>query len=283
MENIQSIRSRINTVQNIQKAATAMKLISTIKLAKLNTVPVECIKDTINVLSNMMAIVAGEAIYNNEFYTNHWLLRKNGEILLIVLSTDQGFCGSFKQSILNTAEKFVSDHSDIYLELFGKKMGSLGQNVAEIKAERNIVSRDDVGGYARTLQQIIFEYIKAWNVSDVYIISGEYVNAMTQLPRCLKLFPLKINDATTFNKTDFNISKIELFDWLFEKYLYSLCYNVVYEHLLAEMSVRVFSMDKTVRNADDMSRDLTLLYNRTRQAKITQELTEIVASVECIR
>ncbi len=283
MENIQSIRSRINTVQNIQKAATAMKLISTIKLAKLNAILVGEIKDAINVLSNMLAIVAGEAIYNNEFDKSHWLLKKTGKSLLIVLSTDQGFCGSFKQSILNTAEKFVSEYDDMYLEIFGKKIGNLNPNVADISTTRTISSRDNIEDFARILQQITLEYVKKFNVTNVYVISGEYINAMTQLPRCLKLFPLKIKDATTFSKTDFNISKTELFDWLFEKYLYSLCYNIVYEHLQAEMSVRVFSMDKTVRNADDMWKDLTLLYNRTRQAKITQELTEIVASVECIR
>lgn len=283
MENIQSIRSRINTVQNIQKAATAMKLISTIKLAKLNAIPVGDIKETINTLSNMLSIVAGEAIYNKEFDKDHWLLKKDGKSLLIVLSTDQGFCGSFKQSILNTAEKFVSEHNNIYLEIFGKKTGNLTSNVADASLNRTLASRDDINNFARVLQQMILAYVKKFNVTDVYVISGEYINAMTQLPRCFKLFPLKIKDATTFNKTDFNVLKTEMFDWLFERYLYSLCYNIVYEHLLAEMSVRVFSMDKTVRNADDMSRDLTLLYNRTRQAKITQELTEIVASVECIR
>ena len=283
MENIQNIRSRINTVQNIHKAATAMKLISTIKLAKLSSSAIENIKETISILNNMLSIVAGEMIYLDEFKNDHWMLRKNGKELLIVLSTDQGFCGSFKQSILREAELFVAKHPDTYLEIFGKKTGNLIPNVIETGIDRTIKSRYEIKEFAQVLQQMIWSYISSHGVTDVYVISGEYVNVITQIPRCLNLFPITIKNATTFNKFDFNILKLELFNYLFTKYLHSLCYKIVYEHLLSELSIRVFSMDKTVRNADNMNKDLRLLYNRTRQTKITQELTEIIASVECIQ
>ncbi len=282
MENIQNIRSRIGTVKNIHKAATAMKLISTIKLSKMKGLPTKNIKDKIDILAETLSIILGEAKYANEIDNSHWILRKKGKDLLIVLSTDQGFCGTFKQSILNEAEKFVSGHPQIYLEIFGKKTGNLVPKVAN-SIERAIISRYEIKEFAIVLQKMILSYITKYDVSNVYVISGEYINVMTQLPRCRKLFPLKVKDATTFNKTEFNIPKMKLFDFVFGKYLYSLCYNIVYEHLLSELSIRVFSMDKTVRNADDITRDLTLLYNRTRQAKITQELTEIVASVDCIQ
>ena len=282
MENIQNIRSRIRTVRNIHKAATAMKLISTIKLAKIKSIPFNSIKESINILEDMLSIVAGETLYADEFNRSHWMLRRRGQGLLIVLSTDQGFCGSFKQSILNEAEKFVSTHENIYLEIFGKKMGNLVPNIAP-NIERLAFSRYEVEKFAQALKKMILSYVLHNDVTEVYIISGEYINVMTQVPHCIKLFPLKVKNATTFNKTEINIPKVELFDLLFEKYLYSLCYNIVYEHLLSELSIRVFSMDKTVRNADEITKDLTLLYNRTRQTKITQELTEIVASVDCIQ
>lgn len=282
MENVQNIRSRITTVRNIHKAATAMKLISTIKLTKIKSVPAENIKEIIGILSDILSIVAGEAMYADEVNSSHWMLRKGGKTLLIVLSTDQGFCGSFKQSILNTAEQFVSEHRNLYLEIFGKKTGNLIPNIAD-NVERFVSSHYEIEEFAQTLKEMILSYILHNEVTDVYIISGEYVNVMKQLPRCIKLFPLSIKDATTFSKTDFNVPKMEFFDLVFKRYLYSLCYDTVYEHLLSELSIRVFSMDKTVRNADDITKELTLLYNRTRQAKITQELTEIVASVDCIQ
>lgn len=283
MENTQTIRSRISTVYNIQKAATAMKLISTVKLSKLNSSAARSATESISLLADMLAVIAGEAIFSNEVNTDHWLLRKNCKTLLIVLSMDQGFCGSFKQSILTEAEQFVDNHPESYLEVFGKKTGKLIINTAKGNIQRDIKSHYDLEGFADVLQQMVLYYVLYCDVSDVYIISGKYVNVMTQLPRCCKLLPLKIKEATTFNKTEFNIPKMGLFDFVLKKYLYLACRNIVYEHLLSELSIRVFTMDKTVRNADEMISDLTLSYNKTRQARITQELTEIVASVDCVQ
>ena len=291
MENIQSIRARIKTIHNIQKAANAMKLISSIKLTKINKIDVQSLKSSVNILENILSVVAAEALYKQELPRNHWLNRIEGKSLLIVLSTDQGFCGSFKQSIMNKAALTIKNYNIDYIEVFGKKEAPLSPNIcddqfvpkgAEPDFDRTVVSRYDIEVFANKIKNLIINYIFRYEVFKVYIISGEYRNITVQVPRCVQIFPIKIRDFRTFNSTFIPGSKEELLEILFDQYLYSFCFDITREHLLSELSIRVFSMDKTVRNADDMCKKLTLLYNRTRQAKITQELTEIVSSVECI-
>ncbi len=284
MENIQSIKNRIRTISNIQKAADAIKVISSIKLANVNKIDVVSLQSSLNILKNTLSIVASEALYYNELSDSHWIRRINGKILLIVLSVDQGFCGAFKQSLATSASNFIEKHNDCYVELFGKKLSLVNSNIVEDNSiDRNIKSRYSIELFANKLKDIIFKYITKHGVHEVHVVSGEYKSAMKQTTKCFRILPLEIKDFKTFSTTDINTDRKQLVDYLLNRYLYTLCFDIIREHLLAELSVRVFSVDKTSRNADDMQKSLTLLYNRTRQTKITQELTEIVSSSECVK
>lgn len=284
MENIQSIKNRIKTISNIQKAADAIKVISSIKLANVNKIDVISLQSSLNILKNTLSIVASEALYYNELSDSHWIRRTNGKTLLIVLSVDQGFCGSFKQSLVTSASDFIIGHNDCYVEIFGKKLSLVNSNIVEDNSiDRNIKSRYSMELFANKLKDIIFKYVTKHGVYEVHVVSGEYKSAMKQTTKCFRILPLEIKDFKTFSTTDINTDRIQLVDYLLNRYLYTLCFDIIREHLLAELSVRVFSVDKTSRNADDMKKSLTLLYNRTRQTKITQELTEIVSSSECVK
>lgn len=284
MENIQSIKSRIKTINNIQKAANAIKVISSIKLSSINRIDVNSLQSSVEILRNTLSIVAAEALYFNELNESHWIKRKQGRKLLIVLSVDQGFCGAFKQSLIESAENFILNNRDCFIEIFGKKLSTISSNVVDDNSiDRNIKSRYSIEVFANKLKEIIFKYVVEHNVHEVYVVSGEYKSAMVQTTKCFRILPLTIKDFKTFSTTEINTNRVQLLDYLLNRYLYTLCFDIIREHLLAELSVRVFAVDKTSRNADDMQKELTLLYNRTRQTKITQELTEIVSSSECVR
>ena len=284
MENIQSIKSRIRTINNIQKAADAIKVISSIKLSSISKIDVDSLRASIEIFNNTLSIVAAEALYFNELDINHWIKRTEGNKLLIILSVDQGFCGAFKQSLADLAIDFINKNNECYVEVFGKKLPLVNSNVVNDNSiDRNIKSRYNLELFSNKLKELIFKYVSKHNVHEVYVVSGEYKSAMVQTTKCFRILPLNIKDFKTFNTTEINTNRVQLVDYLLNKYLYSLCYDIIREHLLAELSVRVFAVDKTSKNADDMQKSLTLLYNRTRQTKITQELTEIVSSSECVK
>ena len=284
MENIQSIKNRIRTINNIQKAADAIKVISSIKLANISQIDVDSLQASVKILKNTLSVVAAEALYFNELNESHWIRRTKGNKLLIVLSVDQGFCGSFKQSLIDSASGFISINKSCYVEVFGKKLSQINRNIAnDSSIDRNIKSRYSLDIFANKLKDIIFKYVTKYNVYEVYVVCGEYKSAVVQTTKCFKILPITIKDFKTFNTTEINTNRAQLMDYLLNRYLYTLCFDIIREHLLAELSVRVFAVDKTSKNADDMQKELTLLYNRTRQTKITQELTEIVSSSECVK
>lgn len=284
MENVQNIKSRIKTIINIQKAADAIRVISSVKLSSINRIDVNSLRASIEILNNTLSIVAAEALYFNELNDNHWIKRKQGKTLLIVLSVDQGFCGTFKQALSESAANFIAKNKDCYVEIFGKKLPLVNSKIVNDNSiDRNIKSRYSIDLFSNKLKDIIFKYVTTYNVHEVYVVSGEYKSAMIQTVKYSKILPLTIIDFKTFNTTDINTNRVQLLDYLLNRYLYTLCFDIIREHLLAELSVRVLAVDKTSKNADNMQKELTLLYNRTRQTKITQELTEIVSSSECVR
>ena len=283
MENLKVIKNRLKTVNSIVKATNAMKMVSTVKLAKVNNLN-KYSKNCAGILFDMFSKAANEAIFEKAFAPNFWLNRKSGKTLLIVLSTDQGFCGSFSQSILELAKNFIKENKDCYIEVFGKKGSSIKKNRPN-NFEENLFlkSRYDIKDYANVLSKTVFEYITKHDVQNIYVVSGEFKNVLVQRAKISKIFPVETSDITKTEYTEIEGDKQEFIEEIFKFYLEKLFVGMVTEHLISELSARVMAMDNSVRNANDMFDKLNMLYNRIRQAKITQELTEIVSSIECVQ
>ena len=280
MENLKAIKDRIKTVNSIIKATNAMKMVSTVKLARVNNRN-KCSKQCAEILFDMFSKAVREAIFERE--SDYWFSRKNGKTLLIVLSTDQGFCGSFKQFIQDKAEEIIDKHPGAYVEVFGKKGAILKQNKIENIAPREIESRYDIEAFASVLANLVSKYVKEHDVGEVLVVSGEFKNVLVQKAKCSKIYPILEENITETQYTKVEGNRLEFIDSIFDMYLSKLFTGIVTEHLISELSARVMAMDNSVRNANDMFEKLSVLYNRVRQAKITQELTEIVSSIECVQ
>lgn len=283
MENLKAIKDRIRTVDSIIKATSAMKMVSTVKLAKINNAN-KCAKECSDILFDMFSRAVQEIVFKQEFDEAPWFYRKNGETLIIVLSMDQGFCGSFSQGIIDKANEVIKNNPDAYIEIFGKKANCISSKILDIGISRDITSRFDIDAFSSMLSKLAFKYIHDNNINQVYVISGEFKNVLVQKARCLKVFPVNANkDITKELYISVESSRLSFIDDVFQMYLSKLFKWIVTEHLISELSARVMAMDNSVRNANDMFEKLNVLYNRVRQARITQELTEIVSSIECVQ
>jgi F-type H+-transporting ATPase subunit gamma len=298
MEDLKTIKNRIKTIHSILKATSAMKMVSTIKLMKVNDIN-KYSKECADALLYMFARGYAECMFNELLPAGSWANRASGKTLIIVLSTDQGFCGSFNNFILDTAESTISAYTDAYVEVFGKKGKVLQTNTLKLTESRDVPARDDVRKFADILSNLILEYVFDHDVNEVLVISGESRNAISQRAVVSRVFPIDIKGTLSFlsdkyselgstiisasdEYTEIEGDKLTFLEELFQKYVHKLMVSIVTRHLIAELSARVMAMDTSVKNANDMSDKLSVLYNRTRQDKITQELTEIVSSVESI-
>jgi len=283
MENLKAIKDRIRTVNSIIKATSAMKMVSTVKLTKVNNTN-KCSKECSDILFDMFLKAVQEIVFNQEFEEEPWFYRKNGETLIIVLSMDQGFCGSFSQGIIDKANKVIKNNPNAYIEVFGKKANNILPKTLDIGISRDLVSRYDINAFSSLLSRLVFRYIHDYNINQVYVISGEFKNVLVQKARNLKIFPININkDITKEQYTSVERSRLDFIDSVLQMYLSKLFKGIVTEHLVSELSARTMAMDNSVRNANDMFEKLNVLYNRVRQARITQELTEIISSIECVQ
>ena len=286
MENLKAIKDRIKTVGSIIKATNAMKMVSTVKLAHVNNIN-KCSKQCAEILFDMFSRATRELIFEQE--TAYWFSpSQQGKPLIVILSIDQGFCGSFQQSLRDKAAEAIRQHPDAYVEVFGKKGEIFAQSASRLSEVHDnmgaeVGSHYDVTGYVKLLSELVSKYVKEHSVSEVYVVSGEFRNVLVQKAKCQKIFPASEEDITKTQYTKIEGGRIDFINAVFDMYLQKLFTGIMTEHLVAELSARVMAMDNSVRNARNMYDKLSGLYNKVRQAKITQELTEIVSSIECVQ
>ena len=286
MENLKAIKDRIKTVGSIIKATNAMKMVSTVKLARVNNIN-KCSKQCAELLFDMFSRATRELIFEQE--TAYWFSpSQQGKTLIVILSIDQGFCGSFQQSLRDKAAEAIKQHPGAYVEVLGKKGEIFAQNALRLSEVRDNMKTEvgfhyDIAGYVKLLSGLVSKYVKEHSVSEVYVVSGEFRNVLVQKAKCQKVFPAPEEDITKTQYTKIEGGRIDFINAVFDMYLQKLFAGIVTEHLVAELSARVMAMDNSVRNARNMFEKLSGLYNKVRQAKITQELTEIVSSIECVQ
>lgn len=285
MENLKAIKERIKTVNSIIKATNAMKMVSTVKLARVNNIN-RYSKKCAEILFDMFSKATRELIFEQE--RDYWFSPKKGKTLIIILFIDQGFCGSFQQFLQDKANETIKQHPGAYIEVVGKKGENFVQNNLHLDEDSNIISSEDVShydiqAYVKLLSKLVSKYIKEHSVSEVHVVSGEFKNVLVQRAKCRVVFPAPTDDITRSQYTKIESDRIDFVNEVFDMYLQKLFTGIMTEHLVAELSARVMAMDNSVRNAKDMFEKLNGLYNSVRQAKITQELTEIVSSIECVQ
>lgn len=281
MESLKVIRNRIKTIGSIMKATNTMKMVATVKLSRVhheNKHSRQCAE----MLQNMLVLSMNECLYEERIPHDHWLGQTTGRTLILVLSTNQGFCGPFNQLITKKASELVNENPGAYVEVFGKKGNSIKQNSEKsITVERTYASQD-TRKFTSLLVRLITEYITKFGVWNIHVVSGEYKNAITQKASSNQIFPIEQTYSGTTPYVEIEGNDVNFLEELFTSYLKRMLNALIMEHLVAELSARVITMDNSVKNARDMSDNLGTLYNRLRQDKITQELTEIVSSTECV-
>jgi F-type H+-transporting ATPase subunit gamma len=274
MENLLSIKNRIITVESIVKATNAMKMVTTVKLSRVNHINKHS-RDCSDKLFEVLQRIMGFMIFKQELDEDHWLLpREEGNTLLLVFSTNQGFCGSFNQSIVNEAKKHITPK--VITKIFGSKGASLSPDgLVEIP------DRFDISSFSEIVCNVIVDCLKRYRLSRIIVVSGYFKNVLVQEVKSIQIFPFIPVGLPKYTQID--ESAVDMIDALFLAYISKLFNAIITAHIVSELSARTIAMDNSVRNAKDMHKALSVLYNKTRQSKITQELTEIVASMESVQ
>ncbi len=280
------IKTKIASVQNTQKITNAMEMVAASKMRKAQ----DSMAASRPYAENIRNVIGHIALGNLEYRHPYMEEREVKRIGYIVVSTDRGLCGGlninlFKQ-VLADAANWQQQGAEVDFAVIGSKATAFFNNmgakiVAQVSGLGDNPSVTDLVGNVKVM-------LKAYDdgeIDKLFIVYNKFVNTMTQQPTIDQLLPLPKSDDDEIKhrwdyiyEPDANV----LLDQLLVRYIESQVYQGVVENLACEQAARMIAMKAATDNAGELIDDLQLVYNKARQAAITQELGEIVAGAAAV-
>ncbi len=281
------IRTKISSVKNTQKITKAMEMVAASKMRKAQD-RMHAARPYAEKIRNVISHLAHA---NPEFKHPYLVARDEVKrVGLIVVSTDRGLCGGLNANmfrmLLRQIKAWEDEGKEVDLCVIGSKasgfFGSIGANIiGQVTHFGDSPSLDDLIG-------TIMVMLNAFNdgdVDEVHLVSNKFVNSMTQTPTMTQLIPGKaVDDDDYQHHWDYlyEPDAEEVLTSLLTRYIESQVYSGVMENIASEMAARMVAMKSASDNAGKLIDELQLIYNKARQAAITQELSEIVAGAAAV-
>ena len=280
------IKSKIASVKNTQKITSAMEMVAASKMRKAQ----ESMAASRPYAENIRDVIGHIALGNLEYRHPYLEEREIKRVGYIVVSTDRGLCGGLNTNlfkrVLADAATWQQKDAEVEFAIVGSKATSFFNNMgakvsAQISGLGDSPSLTDLVGSVAVM-------LKAYDNGEIdrlHVVYNKFVNTMTQEPTIDQLLPLpKSDDEAISHRWDYiyEPDANALLDQLLVRYIESQVYQGVVENIACEQASRMVSMKAATDNAGDLIDDLQLVYNKARQAAITQELGEIVAGAAAV-
>ena len=282
---LKEVKLRINSVSSTRKITSAMKLVASSKLRKAQQA-IGGMRPYQQRLDGMMASLAGEI--GEEFTTLLAEQRPVQRAVVVCLSSNSSLCGAFNANAIKAAltavESLRAKGATVEVLPIGQKMAEKMKKSGFVFGSANAAMLDKPNyGTIATLASEIMERFENKEIDKVVLVYNHFKNTATQVITTETLLPVAINDSVTESKiSNFNYiiepSREELLESLMPKTVALKLFTAILDSLAAEHSARVIAMQTATDNADQLLHDLTLQYNKTRQAAITAELLDIVGA-----
>jgi len=281
------IRTKIGSVKNTQKITKAMEMVAASKMRKAQ----ERMHAARPYAHKMRQVIAHLGLANPEYKHPYLVQRPEVKrIGLIIISTDRGLCGGLNSNLfrdlLKRMKAWSEDGTELDLSVIGNKaVGFFSRVKANIVAQTtHIGDEPSLEVLIGAVKVMLDKYIEG-DIDEVHIASNEFVNSMTQTPRVERLVPVPPSEDEDLKyhwDYIYEPDAKEVLDQLLSRYIESLVYQDVIENIACEQAARMVAMKSASDNAGTLIDELQLIYNKARQAAITQELSEIVAGAAAV-
>jgi len=280
------IRTQIGSIKNTQKITSAMEMVAASKMRRaqdrmqLGKPYAKSIRDVVSHLANA----------NPEYQHIYMKEREVKRIGYIIVSSDRGLCGGLNINLFKAMIIAMKTWHDEGIEAeictIGAKSASFfnsygGNVVASVRNIGDKPSPEDVIGAVKVMLDAFTE----GKIDKLFLVGNEFVNTMIQAPTVNQLLPLQASeDEELQHHWDYiyEPDAKDLLDGLLARYIESQVYQAVVENNACEQAARMIAMKSATDNAGDIIDELQLIYNKARQAAITQELSEIVSGAAAV-
>ncbi|MHA6288065.1 F0F1 ATP synthase subunit gamma [Maricaulis sp. CAU 1757] len=295
MASLKDLKNRITSVRSTQKITKAMQMVAAAKLRRAQ----EAAQAARPYAERMAAVMANLSTAMSGTPGASPLLVGTGQdetYLLVVMTADRGLCGGFNTNIVKKARERITElqaaGKNVKLITVGKKgYDQLKRQFASLIVDRLDLSGEKTisGATAGNIGDIIRVRFEAGEFDVCEIISSKFVSVISQLPRAQTLIPAvnAIDDSVERPDLGGAIYEVEpdeesVLEALLPRYVDTVILSALLENVAGEMGSKMAAMDNATRNAGELIDKLNLIYNRTRQAQITTELTEIISGAEAL-
>lgn len=289
MASLKEVKNRITSVVSTQQITKAMKMVAAAKLRRSQE-RVQTMRPYAQKLSALLQNICASADDVQSVFSK---VREENKILLVVVSSDRGLCGSFNSMVIKHAvrlmnEKFAAQHKagnvtilpigKKAFEFFGKRKVKIIDSYYDIFHELTFEKTSAIG-------DSLMEKFKSGEFDRVEIIYNEFKNVATQILRHEQFLPIQIPRAEKKEMANYiyQPDQESIVEGIIPKSLKTQLYKALLDSNASENGARMTAMDKATDNAGELLKDLRLTYNRTRQAAITKEILEIVAGAEALK
>ena len=295
MAGLKELKTRIASVKSTQKITSAMKMVAASRLRRA-----QAAAESARPFADRMARMIGSIVSGASAEGAPALLAGTGADdthLLIPVTSDRGLCGGFNAAIIRETRRRIAaleeDGKTVKLLCVGRKSRDIlrrehGDKMVETFTGigRTVVQLDEAKEVAAEVRRLLDK--GAFDVC--WVIYNRFVTAMTQVVTPRRLIPVALdeNEAAEEEPTgsqasyEYEPSEVDILDSLLPANLDVQIFRALLESGASEHGARMTAMDNATRNADDMIDDLTMTFNRTRQARITSELIEIISGAEAV-
>lgn len=293
MASAREIRRRIKSVRNTGKITKAMELVSASKMrrAQRNVLATRPYTDRLyDVMGELtMRSTGGSA--------NHPLLQAHPSVTnvaLIVVTPDRGLCGALNSNIFRATARFIAEQREKGRTVTILAVGKKGRDFA-LRTGQKLGSEITGLGDSPPLLDVLPAATRAikgfspdengrYEFDEVYLLYSEFVNTLTQRPKLRRFLPVDAPGDAGATKVDYTYepSREAVLAELLPRFVEVQLYQAILESIASEHSARMIAMRNANDNAKELVRDLTLTYNKARQAAITKEISEIAAGAAAL-
>ncbi len=284
MEDLYEIKHRSRSIREIRHITRAMKMMAAVRLRKAQE-RVEHARPFARKISEVLVDIAKLAPYDI-----HPLMSVRGDEHpgLVVITSDRGLCGGYNQHIIDTTVSFLRGRSGKLIAVGKKGSEYFKRNGYDVVKEYVNLTHRPTFSLAQRIAKDVVDLFMSEAVDQTYIVYTRFYSPVEQRPRIFRLLPISPMEPEARDGEE----KIVRGDWIFEpdprsvlnhllpRYVETEIYRALLESDASENGARMTAMGAATDNADELIEELTVLFNRSRQSEITEEIAEIVGGAE---
>ena len=283
MANLKDIRDRIKSVKSIQKVTKAMKMVAAAKMRRAQ----ERMEEARPYAQRLQSVIGHLLPDVDRELLNLLCIRPVKRTAYVVVTSDRGLAGSFNSHVLKKAQSEIDKIGKEKVDLFciGKKARDhfkrRDYKIIEIHLDFwNNLSFGD----AIQIGKGIISHFTDGNVDEIYVVYSVFVNTANQYAESEKLLPLEFSeDDLSHSERLYEPDKSQLVKSLIPRHLNIQVWKYLLESYASEQAARMIAMENATENAEEMIKNLTMEFNKARQAAITKEILEIVGGAEALK